>query len=266
MPRRKLILYAISIICLIILAGINTRHAIRKIDKSNYDDDVKYGFQYMLVFTKLILIMDVFYFSSFYFSKTINTIIQIKVIKIISMIIWIYIGTRLGFSAGIIAYLSCKLFSYILLYLFQKEESHIAYHLYNLRVSLDLRIIKAYVVSKIVEALKSTAAVCAILLLLWDYVIISSDKYVLLFYVKNVFLLVDRILYKWMEDEKKFYNISAGLMFVLNALGISAITPLVVKYGFKRQPVFIFNETILLSVVILLFYYIHLNKKYQNMN
>lgn len=251
-------LYVFTHMLLLLLDGFNSKTSLHIIHKRNYSFAETYGFHYMLMFGKLILIMDMYYFSSFFFSRTISTIIQIKVIKIIAFLIWIYEGVRLGFTPGIIVYLCLKVVSYIILWLFEKEESYIAYHMYNFKVSLDLQIIKAYLISEMIEALKSTAVICAVLLIYFDLAIISSDLYIIIYYIKIVVLLVDRILYKRMTDRLKYFQVSGIIMIMLCILGLVFTVPLIVKNGFKKEPVFIFNEVLIMSIVILLIYYLYL--------
>ncbi|KAK6090016.1 hypothetical protein P3W45_001062 [Vairimorpha bombi] len=260
MSTSKIYLYAFLHIALISLDAFNSQISLHTIKKSNYSFEETYGFYYMLIFGKLILIMDVYYFSSFYFKKTLNTVIQIKFIKILAMIIWILIGIRLGFSSGIIVYLCLKSVSYILLWLFKKEEAYIAYHMYNSKVSLDLQIIKTYLISEVIEAFKSTAVICAVLVIYFDLTIISASIYIILFYIKIVVLLVDKILYKRMTDRMKYYRISTIIMSLLCILGTICIVPLVVKNGVKKEPVFLFNEVLIMFIAILLLYYLYLKK------
>jgi hypothetical protein len=100
---------------IIIIKIIMTRNMARTITtrivpKEEYINNI-----YLMINSKILMILDVFYFTTLYFIKKISALIQPRIVKWISIAIWLIISYRFTFCPTVFIYISLKLISIIVL-------------------------------------------------------------------------------------------------------------------------------------------------------
>lgn len=262
MRRSVLIMmYCILTLSSVIIEMILTRNIMAIIKIRSIQKHEKLTYKYHLIFTKLILLLDTFYYASFYLQRRINAIIQLRVVKFIVIAIWLIIACRLGFSAEFIISFVIQGFSLIVIHYASDTEYGSIYKKYNHRVSTDLNIINMYIVSEVIMALKSAIALFTIVLIMADFTSGRWNNYRILAYLKTLAFLIDRALQR---SKLSFYaiNTSSVIIFgLLNLYGIYySITLFIAKEALNNE-ISIFIEILTLIMILLNLYYIYLYKK-----
>lgn len=261
MRRSVLIkIYALLTLAIIIVEIIFTKNLLYRIETSNIDYKEKLTYKYQLIFTKVLLILDTFYYASFYIQRRINAIIQVRIVKLLYVSILLIMACRLHFSADSIILFILQGFSMIITGFSLETEYSSIYTRYNHSISTDLNIINMYIVSESIVALKSAIALFISILIMADFNSGRRNKYRYLSYFKISAFLVDRALQR---NTLSFYafNLATVIMFgILNVYGMYYVVLLFVHKKALDNEISVFIEILSLIMILLILYYMYLNK------
>ncbi|KAK6090183.1 hypothetical protein P3W45_000909 [Vairimorpha bombi] len=253
-------MYSFFILYSIILEIINTKNILDLIVKLGINKKEELTFKYHLIYTKILIILDTFYYYSFYIRKRINEVVQLIVIKLLYIVILLGIALRLEFSASfIISFILQGLSGIFVWYSFQTENSSI-YAKYNHNISSDLNIINLYIVKELIFSLKLTTSMFLYLLIIADLASGIRNMYRILSPLKIAAFLVDVALQK---NKLSFYalNLTSVIMFgILNAYGIYYVIMLFVRKEALNNEISVFIEILSLITILLNLYYMYLKK------
>ena len=217
--------------------------------------------KYILTFTKFLLIMEMGYYSGFYFINTISSRAQIKITRIFSFVFSIFIGYLYEFSVElkILLILHCIVFVFLLIRM--RENTDVIYHTYNKKIGLDLFKINLYIVEEMIDSCKKAGMIWVYLLIMADLFSPGKNPFHFFHLTKLIFLWFDFILKNSQMSKKNFYKWSYILMGTIWLLGIIILIPLLVIYGLVKTSILFVIESCFTTIVILSLYRMYLIKK-----
>jgi hypothetical protein len=256
-----IIIYSKLTLINIILEMIHTRKILNIISNIDIHYHEVLNFKYQLVVTKILLLLNTYYYVSFYLERQIDAIVHLKVVMIITSTIWLIMAFRLGFSIEVVWLFIIQALSLIIIGYSSDKEYGSIYTRYNHIVSTDLRIINMFIVSEAIRAVKSAIALFLIVLILADITNRRWNHYRILSYFKIIFFVTDRALQK--QNLSVFvFNMTSVIIFgSLNILGIIYVYTLFKADIILTNEVPVFIETLSLIMNILVIYCLYLNNK-----
>ncbi|EQB61205.1 hypothetical protein NAPIS_ORF01186 [Vairimorpha apis BRL 01] len=148
------ILYGIQIFSIFILDLIAT-HIISKYKITNrVEYNVFIGDINLMLNTKILLIIDIYFFSYFYLENNLNAIFQNIFVKLTSISIWIILACRFRFATTIIIYISFKIISIIFLLRSLSLMEGLIYVKFNKKIGVDAKMIFKYLLIEMIVTLK----------------------------------------------------------------------------------------------------------------
>lgn len=237
-----------------VLEVIHTKRILNIISNININYHEVLNLEYQLLYTKILLLLDTFYYISFYLKRRINAIVQLKVVKLIASTIWLIMAIRLGFNITILWFFIIQSLSLIIIKYSSDTEHSSIYTRYNHIVSTDVNIINMYIVSEVIQALKSVIALFLLVLIFADIANCRWNNYRILSYLKIISFVVDRALKK-QNLSIYVFNIASLIIFgSLNFIGIIYVYTLIKTGIVLDNEIAVFIESLSLILNILIIY------------
>ncbi|WUR03834.1 uncharacterized protein VNE69_06153 [Vairimorpha necatrix] len=171
--------------------------------------------KYLLIFTKILFIFEMAFYSGFYFIKSIAFRLQILLCRGFSLLFVICLGIINEWNAEIILGIVVDCITIVFLALTMNEDNDVVFHLYNKRASTDYLEFKLYIVEELINTSKKVT-------LIWEFFYAMQD-----FFTK---------------EELEFYT------FHIINLAFLTIDYFVSKSHIKRENSFIFSYIVIASV------------------
>lgn len=245
----------------IFIEMILTRNILKRLSNIE-DENVKKIFcKYQLVYTKVLLLLDTFYYASFYLEKKISSIIQLQIVKIINITVWFVIALDSGFDTYFVIFFAIQAFALLTARYSSSTECGHIYTQYNHKISTDLNIINMHIVSEIIRALKSAIALFLLILIYEDFLSGTWNHYRILTYLKAMTFVIDRALQQRDLDVYIFNILSVVLFGSLNIYGLYYTYTLFRDEILPYNEIFVFLELVTLIKILLILYYMYLNRK-----
>ena len=198
--------------------------------------------------TKILLIIDIYFFSNFYLENNLNAIFQNIFVKLTSISIWIILACRFRFTAAIIIYISFKIFSIIFLLRSLSLMEDLIYVRFNKKIGVDAKMIYKYLLIEMIVTLKYISLIFEYTTML---VSLSLEKGISQkpFYSK-INIISNRYIYK-----KAKYLLITTLFFSLAFIyGMIVIGDYFKQKTAQYNTVFVFNRIFNLLIIIVSIY------------
>lgn len=256
-------IFAIILILLVFVNIWSTVQSIRQIDKTIKNKAELLGYKFLMLYTKVLQIMEFYYFSALLVQMKVSNILQMRVVKIINLMISISLTCRLGFTAANTTYLVLQTISFFYISLIVIELNPYMFHKYNKSISADINILKRHILYEVIGGCKTVAYIFLGLLMLAHITFAPVDGYLYYSTAKCLVFFIDNVLSRGRLDNF-VYNISSLILIG----GLSVFSVMYVTYLFMVQSVleklaYIFNELVLLLwfIFLLLFFYMEWKSK-----
>ncbi|WUR03835.1 uncharacterized protein VNE69_06154 [Vairimorpha necatrix] len=179
--------------------------------------------KYLLSLTKILLIMEIGFYSGFYFIRKITYRLQIMVCRCFSLIFVIFIGILIKDVTKIVISIILHCVTLIFLMLSMNQANDVLYHLYNKRAGVDFLEFKLYIIDEMINTGKKTSLICATFLIMRD-ICLHEQNELQLFHIFNfIGLVVDYFLCNSRIDRKNIYYFSYIILGVIWITGVSAL-------------------------------------------
>lgn len=242
----------------LILEMILTGNILKKLSYFPINTHQTLTFKYQLVYTKVLLLLDTFYYTAFYLEKKINSIIQLRIVKIINITVWFIIAYNIGFSYDFICCFVIQALSLIVIGYSADTEIGYIYTQYNHRISTDVNIINMNIVLEVILGLKSAIALFLFVLIFADFASGRWSYYRILSYLKMMAFLIDRALQR-RNLSVYVFNITSVVMFgILNIYGLYYTYTLFRDSIVLENEISVFLELLSFIMILLIVYYLYL--------
>lgn len=150
------------------------------------------GYQYLLIFTKLLIIFDAQCFASFNILKKVNAIVHLRATKVLVMLTWLSLGIRLHFYTSVICLLTLNNFTIFLLCVVLNEFSDKIFRRCKMQISAVIDTFVTCNVGHLILACKKAIKYCLILVRLTAWFIDTFDAFSIYSCVKFVVNMFDK--------------------------------------------------------------------------
>lgn len=245
----------------LILEMYNTKRILGFISEIDINNHKVLTFEYQLIYTKILLLLDTYYYASLYLQRRINSIVQLRIVKLITISIHFIIACRLGFTFEIICSFVVQGISFIIISYSSDNEYGSIYTRYNHKISTDIYIINMYIVSEIIKALKNAITIFLLVLIFADITSGRWNNYRILSYFKVTIFVLDRALQK-QKLSSWHLNLYSLVMFgTLNLYGLYYVYTLFDDNIVLENEISVFLEIISLFMNVLIIYLLYMYKK-----
>jgi hypothetical protein len=225
------------------------------------DKEELIGYKFLMLYTKVLHIMECYYFSALLVQKKISSIIQTRIVKVMCIIMSLTISCKVGFTAPNIIYFVTKIFSFLFLHVIFLDMVSEILQMYNKVISTDLSILKRYILYESIIGCKTVAYVFLGLLIPAHTSSEPIDKYFYYMIVKWFIFSVDKAL-SMGKLEKITYLYSS--LFLVGALTV--VSAMYVGYFYIENMVFrrlayMFNELVLFLWFLFLTLFLYIERK-----
>ncbi|KAK6090130.1 hypothetical protein P3W45_000856 [Vairimorpha bombi] len=259
MKRSGLIkIYCVLTLSYILMDMIFTRNVMKIMSGISGTNEKKLIDNYQLVYTKVLLLLDVFYYASFCLEKRIDSMIQLKIVKTVNIAAWFIIACESGFTADFFFLFSIQVLSLVIIKYYSDIECEYIYLQYNHKISADLNTINMHIVSEVIKAIKSATTFFVLIHIFEDFTNGTWNHYSILVYLKAMTFIIDRALQRRNLNAYVF-NITSVLMFSIpNIYGIYYVYTLFRDGSIVYNEMLAFLELTTLIMNLLMLYYLYL--------
>jgi hypothetical protein len=257
-------IYSFLLALLVIFDAWKTTTNLDIIDGLILSEDQLLGYRYLMLYTKVLHILECFYFSSLLVQMKISNIITIRLVKLICLLISITISCRLNFTSANIIYISLQAISIFFLHHIVADINDVIYHKYNKNISTDINILVRYILYELIEGCKVVAYFFLGLLMLIHITHAIKDEYIIYSIIKCCIFFVDRILSRGALEKMTYYMTSLVLIGGLSIFSLLYIVYLFATKNILNNMVYFFNEIVLLSWFVIFVIFISIELKHKN--
>lgn len=237
-----------SLIFIIDLLATQSISKYKITNRVNYD--VYIGDINLLLNTKILLIIDVYFFSVFYLENNLNAIYQNILIKITSIGIWVILACRFRFAADIICFIAVKVISIFFLMRSASLMEDLIYIRFNKTIGVDAKMIYKYLLFEIIIALKYLAMIFECLTM---FIALSLEHGIgqkPFSIVKLTVFVFDIFLRRQNMSHKRYLLITTPLFLLPFIYGMIVIGGWFIKDTVQNNMVFVFNRIFNLCIIL----------------
>ena len=228
-------------------------YVLKSFEKSPQTDIELATYRYQVLYTKLITLLEISYVSNFFFTKDINNVFQVLIVKLIDLIIWLLLAAQFGFNSIFIVYFALSFVAWMLIGYLARLEHSLIYTRYNKQVSLDPDVIFYFVLLQLVYAITNATKVFLGLRIISTLQTFSTDFYAIYSFVKLPVLLIVEAFRKYINNLKKTILAFCIVNTIFSCFSIYYIVYVVIyKEQYKQLLSFIFEILSLLNTFFLI--------------
>lgn len=245
------ILYGIQIFIIFIL-DLLTTHSISKYKITDIvEHNIYIGTINLLLNTKILLIIDCYFFSKFYLENNLNVIYQNIIIKLISILIWIIVSCRFKFTSFVIAFISFKIFSIFFLIRSLNYMEDLIYFKFNKKIGVDAILIFKYLLLEMIITLKYLAMIFECLSMFVSLSLEYGIGQKPFNITKLIIHLLDIYIRKQNITSKRYLLLTTPFYFLSFVYGLIIIGKYFINNTIQYNMIFVFNRFFNLFILII---------------
>ncbi|WUR03830.1 uncharacterized protein VNE69_06149 [Vairimorpha necatrix] len=223
MKHLKYITYTILYFTSLILDVLITKSTLSNVNSFDSSKCVNTISKYLLTFSKILFIMEIAFYSGFYYIKSLGYRTQIQLVRIFSLIFVIFIGFTCEYTTEVKLSIVVHCITLIFLVCTINQSSDKVYHLYNQRAGLDFLEINLYIIEEMIDTCKKASLIGIWVVVMQDLFSNERNQFYAFHLVKFVALAVDFILCSTKIEKEKIYHFSYIFIGTMWALGVTTI-------------------------------------------
>lgn len=207
---------------------------------------------YQMLYTKLLSLLEVSYVAKLFFSQDISTLVQIFIVKLISILIWLILGLQFSINFYFYFHVIIAFISLCLLFCISYFEYSSIYKNYNRRISYDPALISIHIFLQIVNAIQNATKFFLVMRIIVEIYIKYFDTYSIYTFFKFLTIFIVET-YEKREEEITHKVRAYTILYVFFTIGSTAsITSLMLNHEVTHHFISFNFELLTLTNFILL--------------